>query len=159
MLSHDVRPSLGKGGNCPPMYQPHLHAHSLAASGFALTRRLARMRMPGMRFLFVWPGVCLVLLSNPASRLTPLSSANGWCCQSPQETFTLNFSPMPGTQGSHVQGHMAQSVQHDFRIGDLCPTLHLNGLGNRNDRPKRSEECQPIRLNARVSGVILQVYG
>jgi hypothetical protein len=36
---------------------------------------------PFMQFLFIEPGLCLQLLSDPASRRTPLPSANSSCCQ------------------------------------------------------------------------------
>ena len=50
-----------------------------------------------MRFLFVGPTVCLGLLSDPASRRTPLPPAMRLALPPALGTFTLKNVPMPST--------------------------------------------------------------
>jgi len=57
---------------------PHLLRHRLMAMGFALSRKLAPVPEPLMRFVFLGSELCLGLPSDPTSRWTPLPSANSY---------------------------------------------------------------------------------
>jgi len=57
---------------------PHLLRHRLMAMGFALSRKLAPVPQPRMRFVFLGSEFCLGLPSDPTSRWTPLPSANSY---------------------------------------------------------------------------------
>jgi len=67
------------------------------AMGFALSRKLARMIQPDMRFVFLRSAFCLRLPSDPTSRWTPLPLANSFHHQDLQGTCTPKLLPMPGT--------------------------------------------------------------
>ena len=60
-------------------HPPHLLRHPLMAMGFALSRKLAQMPQPSMRFVFLRSGFCLRLPSDLTSRQAPLPSANSFC--------------------------------------------------------------------------------
>ena len=79
-------------------HPPHLLHHRLMATGFALSRKLAPIMQPGMRFVFLGSGLCLRLPSDPTSRWTPLPSANSFHHQDLQRTCTPKLLPMPGTR-------------------------------------------------------------
>ena len=78
-------------------HPPHLLHHRLMATGFALSRKLAPIMQPGMRFVFLGSAFCLRLPSDPTSRRTPLPLANSFHHQDLQGTFTPKLLPMPGT--------------------------------------------------------------
>ncbi len=59
-------------------HPPHLLHHRLMATGFTLSRKLAPMMQPGMRFVFLELGFCLQLPSDPTLRWSPLPSANSF---------------------------------------------------------------------------------
>ena len=80
-----------------PPHPPHLLDHHLMVMGFALSRKLARMIQPDMRFVFLRSAFCLRLPSDPTSRWTPLPLANSFHHQDLQGTFTPKLLPMPGT--------------------------------------------------------------
>jgi hypothetical protein len=80
-----------------PPHPPHLLHHHLMVIGFALSRKLAQMIQPDMRFVFLRSAFCLRLPSDPTSRGTPLPLANSFHHQDLQGTFTPNLLPMPGT--------------------------------------------------------------
>ena len=78
-------------------HPPHLLHHHLMVMGFALSRRLARMIQPDMRFVFLRSAFCLRLPSDPTSRWTPLPLANSFHHRDLQGTCTPKLLPMPGT--------------------------------------------------------------
>lgn len=51
-----------------PPHPPHLLPYPLMATGFALSRKLARVMQPDIRFVFLGSGFCLRLLSGSTSR-------------------------------------------------------------------------------------------
>jgi hypothetical protein len=59
-------------------HPPHLPHHLLMVKGFALSRKLARMIQPDMRFVFLRSAFCLQLPSAPTSRWTPLPLTNSF---------------------------------------------------------------------------------
>ena len=81
-----------------PPHPPHLLDHLLMVMGFALSRRLAPMIQPDMRFVFLGSAFCLRLPSDPTSRWTPLPSANSFHHQDLQGTCTPKLLHMPGTR-------------------------------------------------------------
>jgi hypothetical protein len=81
-----------------PPHPPHLLHHHLMVMGFALSRKLAQMIQPDMRFVFLRSAFCLRLPSDPTSRWTPLPLANSFHHQDLQGTFTPKLLPMPGTR-------------------------------------------------------------
>lgn len=81
-----------------PPHPPHLLHHHLMVMGFALSRKLARMIQPDMRFVFLRSAFCLRLPSDPTSRWTPLPLANSFHHQDLQGTCTPKLLPMPGTR-------------------------------------------------------------
>ena len=78
-------------------HPPHLLHHLLMVMGFALSRKLARVIQPDMRFVFLGSALCLQLPSDPTSRWTPLPLANSFHHQDLQGTCTPKLLPMPGT--------------------------------------------------------------
>jgi hypothetical protein len=58
-------------------------------SGFGYSRLLAQVRLPRMRFLFVGPGLCLPLPSDPASRRQPLRFGSRFPSPGSVEDFHL----------------------------------------------------------------------
>ena len=69
------------------------------ATGFALSRKLAPVAQPDMRFVFLGSGLCLRLLSGSTSRwIVPLPSASSFRHQDLQGTFTPKQLSMPGTR-------------------------------------------------------------
>ena len=81
-----------------PPHPPHLLHHHLMVMGFALSRKLAQMIQPDMRFVFLRSAFCLRLPSDPTSRWTPLPLANSFHHQDLQGTCTPKLLPMPGTR-------------------------------------------------------------
>jgi hypothetical protein len=79
-------------------HPPHLLGYPLMAMGFVLSRKLARIPQPSMRFVFLESGFCLRLPSDPTSRWTPLPLANSFHHQDLQGTSTPKPLPMPGTR-------------------------------------------------------------
>jgi hypothetical protein len=69
-------PRVSVAASAPP--PPHLLRHRLMAMGFALSRKLAPVPQPRMRFVFLGSEFCLGLPSDPTSRWTPLPSANSY---------------------------------------------------------------------------------
>jgi hypothetical protein len=82
--------------SAPPA--PHLLRYRLMATGFALSRKLAPLPQPPMRFVFLGSELCLGLPSDPTSRWTPLPLANSFRHQDLQGTLTPKPLPMPGTR-------------------------------------------------------------
>lgn len=68
--------SPGKRNYLHLIYPLHLHLEFRAVLDFVLCWKLVHFKMPYMQFLFVRPRFCLRLLSDSASRRTPLSLAN-----------------------------------------------------------------------------------
>ena len=66
---------------------PSLLPQSLAASDFALCRRLVRLKQPQIGFVYLRSSFCLQLPSDSASRLTPLLLANGRRSPAPVRDF------------------------------------------------------------------------
>jgi hypothetical protein len=69
-------PRVSVAASAPP--PPHLLRYRLMAMGFALSRKLAPVPQPRMRFVFLGSEFCLGLPSDPTSRWTPLPSANSY---------------------------------------------------------------------------------
>jgi len=65
---------------------------------FVVSCQLVRHRMPQIRFLYIASCVCSTLLSDPASRTTPLRFAMTSPPSGCQRTFTFELSNMLGTQ-------------------------------------------------------------
>ena len=68
--------SPGKRNRFHIIYLLHLRLEFRAVSDFVLSCKLVHFKTPFMQFLFVRPRFCLRLLSDSASRRTPLSLAN-----------------------------------------------------------------------------------
>ena len=93
-------------------HPPHLLHHLLMVMGFALSRKLARMIQPDMRFVFLRSAFCLRLPSDPTSRWTPLPSANSFHHQDLQGTCTPKLLPMPGTrEAPRPQGGASKTLK------------------------------------------------
>jgi hypothetical protein len=79
-------------------HPPHLLRHPLMATGFARSRKLARVPQPPMRFVSLGSELCFRLPPDPASRRTPLPSASSFRHQDLQGTSTPKPLLMPGTR-------------------------------------------------------------
>jgi len=79
-------------------HPPHLLGYLLMVMGFVLSRKLARVPQPFMRFVSLESGLCRRLPSDPTSRWTPLPLASSFHHQDLQGTLTPKPLPMPGTR-------------------------------------------------------------
>jgi hypothetical protein len=95
--------------------------------GFVLSRKLARVPQPFMRFVSLESGLCLRLPSDPTSRWTPLPLASSFHHQDLQGTLTPKPLPMPGTHElprSKQQGIKTNIESNHFNAascGELDP--------------------------------------
>ena len=72
--------SPGKRYHFHLIYLLHLRLEFRAVSDFVLSCKLVHFKTPFMQFLLVRPRLCLRLLSDSASRRTPLSLADSSYC-------------------------------------------------------------------------------
>jgi len=92
------------------------------AMDFALSRRLARMPQPPMRFVSLGSELCLRLPSDHASRHAPLPSASSFRHQDLQGTLTPEQLPMPGTRKRSAE--LVRLTKPSSLLGGNSPSAH-----------------------------------